>query len=209
VPMCASARCTLVTMKTSLKRLLAAATIGLLACLAACSGGKNAVDQAAGGQFRYVQGTKKGTLIPVSNRKVAGPVQAGLLSGGDYRLTSDKGSVVVLNFFASWCGPCQTEVPQMDALYRERKASGVRFIGLDVKETSHDQAVSWVDDKKISYPVVYDEKAKTAQQLGKFPLIALPATAVIDKEGRVAAIYTVPVLPADLTPVLNTLASES
>ena len=207
--MCRSARCTLVTMKASLKRLMAAATIGLLACLAACTGGKNAVDQAAGGQFRYVQGTKKGTLIPAGDRKAAGPVKADLLSGGNYSLTSDKGSVVVLNFFASWCGPCKTETPQMDALYRERKASGVKFVGLDVKETSHDQAVSWVDDMKISYPVVYDEKAKTAQQLGKFPLIALPATAVIDKEGRVAAIYTVPVLPADLRPVLDTLASES
>jgi thiol-disulfide isomerase/thioredoxin len=207
---CAGARCTLFTMKTSLKRLLAAvATTALLVGVAACTGGKNAVDQGAGGQFRYVQSTPKGTVIKLADRKPAGPLTGRLLSGGDYALSADKGRVVVLNFLASWCGPCQTETPQFDALYRERKAKGTQFVGIDVKEASQDVAKSWIEDKQISFPIVYDEKAKTALQLGKVPVLNLPGTVLIDKQGRVAAVYVGAVLPKDLTPALDSLANES
>jgi thiol-disulfide isomerase/thioredoxin len=188
---------------------VAAAVVAATVGFAACSGGKNAVDQAAGGQFRYVQSNKTGTLIPAAQRKAAGPVSGALLSNGNYSLAADRGGVVVLNFFASWCGPCKVETPQLELLYQARKATGVKVVGLDVKETSKSQATAFIEDKKISYPIVYDESAKTAQQLGKFPVRGLPATALIDKQGRVAAIYSVPVLPADLNPVLDTLVKES
>jgi hypothetical protein len=56
---------------------------------------------------------------------------------------------------------------------------------------------------------VYDEKAKTAQQLGNVPVAALPGTVIIDKLGRVAAVYVGSVLPKDLSPALDTLAKES
>ena len=58
---------------------------------------------------------------------------------------------------------------------------------MDVKDPSKSAAQSWLQDKQITFPVVYDEPAKTALQLGNVPLAALPATVVIDKQGRVAA----------------------
>lgn len=209
--LCRCSRCTLSEVNIPRKRLVVAAlSLALVGVgFTACSGGKDAVDQGAGSQFRYVESTAKGTVIAEGKRKAAGPVEGELLAGGTYQLASDKGSVVVLNFLASWCGPCQNETPQFDQLYKQRKASGTKFVGLDVKEASRDEAQSWIEAKGISFPIVYDEKAKSAQQLGKFPLQSLPATVIVDKAGRVAAVYVGSVLPADLTPVLDELSKET
>ena len=177
--------------------------------LTGCSGGKNAVDQGANTEFRYVQANKQGTLIAEAKRKLAGPLAGGLLRGGDYQLSADRGKIVVLNFFASWCGPCQNETPQFDAVYRERKASGVQFVGLDVKDPSKSASQAWLENKQVSFPVVYDEPGKTALQLGDLPLAGLPATVVVDRQGRVSAVYVGPVLPKDLTNALDQLAKEA
>ncbi|MDQ1733991.1 MAG: hypothetical protein QOH56_242 [Pseudonocardiales bacterium] len=187
---------------------LAAATLSLT-LLAGCTGGSNAVDQNANGQFRYVQSTTKGSVIPLVQRKKAGDLTGGLLAGGSYRLSQDAGSVVVLSYFAHWCGPCQTETPQLDALYRERKASGIKFVGIDAKDPSKSAALAWVQDKGLTFPIVYDQMGKTALQLGDLPLKFPPASVVIDKQGRVAAVYVGSILPKDLTPVLDTLARET
>jgi peroxiredoxin len=186
---------------------LAAAALSLT-LLAGCTGGSNAVDQNANGQFRYVQSTTRGSVIPLGQRKKAGDLTGGLLAGGSYRLSQDAGSVVVLSYFAHWCGPCQTETPQLDALYRERKASGIKFVGIDAKDPSKSAALAWVQDKALTFPIVYDQTAKTALQLGNIP-ITIPASVVIDKQGRVAAVYFGSTLPKDLTPVLDTLARET
>ncbi|HEV2887380.1 MAG TPA: hypothetical protein VGX49_10745, partial [Jatrophihabitans sp.] len=73
---------------------LAAALLSAVLGLLACSGGKDAVDQGAGNQFRYVQANAKGSVIEVAKRKQAGPVAGTLLAGGDYRLSDDRGKVV-------------------------------------------------------------------------------------------------------------------
>jgi peroxiredoxin len=187
---------------------VAAAVIGVV--FASCSGGTNAVDQNAGGEFRYVQATAKGSLIATKDRKKAGNVVAQLLTGsGKYSLSQDAGKVVVMNYFASWCPPCQTETPQFDAVYRERKSSNIAFIGVDAKDSPRGKAQSWVQDKGVTFPVIYDPNAKSALQLGNVPIVTLPATVLIDKAGRVAAVYQSPLLPNDLNPMLDKLLAET
>lgn len=183
-----------------------AAVLGL--SLASCSGGSNAVNQTDGGQYRYVQSTKKGDLIPVGSRKAAGAVSGTLLMGARYQLGSDAGQVVVLNYFASWCPPCQTETPQFDTIYRQRKGKGVTFVGVDAKDSPKSGAASWVQEKGITFPVLYDPNAQTALQLGGVPIVTLPATVLIDKQGKVAAVYQSSLLPADLNPLLDQLSQE-
>ena len=211
--MCRSARFTLDGVGVMRARAGVRAAVALTAlatvALTGCSGGKNAVDQSANTEFRYVQANKQGTLIAADKRKLAGPLAGTLLSGGDYQLSADRGKIVVLNFFASWCGPCQNETPQFDTVYRERKASGVQFVGLDVKDPSKSASQAWLQNKQVTFPVVYDEPGKTALQLGDLPLAGLPATVVVDRQGRVSAVYVGEVLPKDLTNALDQLAKEA
>ena len=199
-------------MSLQIRRRGAAAVLGVAAVtgvLTGCTGGTNAVDQSAGGQYRYVQATRHGALIPVAQRKPAGNLGGELLSGGNYTLSQDSGKVVVLNFFASWCAPCQVETPEFDSIYRQRKSAGVQFVGLDVKDPSKSASLAWVQDKKVSFPVIYDETAKTALQLGDVPIAGLPATVLVDRKGKVAAVYTGAMLSTDLEPVLDRLEAEA
>ncbi len=82
------------------------------------------------------------------------------------------------------------------------------FVGLDVKDT-RSGATSFIKDNDITYPNVWDPKAKTALELGKVPMVGLPWTVVVDKQQRVAAVYSGAVLPADLRPALTSLIAES
>jgi peroxiredoxin len=186
----------------------AAIATALVVLIAGCSG-KNAVDQSAGGQFRFVSGTSLGKVIPAADRKKAGAFTDELLDGGTYRLADQAGKVVVINFWATWCGPCTTETPQFDAVYRANQAKGVTFLGVDTKETSRDAARAFVHDNAITYPIVWDEPGQTAVALGKVPALSLPFTVLVDRQQRVAAVYLHVLTAKDLQPVVDTLAAES
>lgn len=175
--------------------------------LAGCSGGSNAVVQ-GGGSYRFVSGTGKGSLIAASSRKSAGAVHGTLFNGGAYSLSAQAGKVVVVNFWATWCGPCTTETPQFDAVYRQNKNKGVQFIGIDTKDVAN-KAQAFVKDNDITYPIVYDEQSSTALALGKIPALSLPFTVLVDKEQRIAAVYLSTLSAKDLQPVIDQLLAES
>ena len=142
------------------------------------------------------------------DRKKTGDVTGELLSGGTFALKKERGKVVVLNFWASWCGPCKVETPELSKLSTTLSSQNVQFVGLDVKDDKG-SAQDFVTQNKIAYPMVFDQPARTALQLGRVPVQALPSTVVIDKQGRVAAVYEGAVQPADLQPAITALLKES
>jgi len=191
-----------------LRRILLGLVLATALLGGACSGGTDAVDQTAGGQYRYVGATPKGKTIAEAKRKPAGRATGTLLGGGGWTLKSLNGQVVVLNYWATWCAPCRIETPNLQRVYTAWKPKGVTFVGIDVKEADRSPVQAFVKDNAVTYPIVFDEGAKTALQIGHLPLQGLPNTVVIDKQGRVAAVYVGNVLPADLEPVLASLTAE-
>jgi peroxiredoxin len=181
----------------------AVAAVGLVAC----SGGSNAVDQTAGGDFRFVGVTPRGKTIAPDKRKTAGAVTGSYLSGSQrFTLAGLKGQVVVFSYWGSWCGPCVVEIPAFDKIYRQYKTKGVQFVGVDIKD-ERGSAQSFVTDNNISFPILFDPLAKTSIQLGRVSVQAMPSTVVIDKQGRVAAVYAGSMAAGDLEPVLNQLVA--
>lgn len=94
-----------------------------------------------------------------------------------------RGKGVVLNFWASWCGPCREEMPLFEEIWREYKDKNVVFLGIDVMD-DRKNASEFLDEIGISYPNLYDPSGKVST---KYKVIALPATFFIDKEGRLVA----------------------
>ena len=164
----------------------------------------------SGSAYNFVHATPRGTLIAPDERKPApSGVSGTLLNGGTFTLSGERGKVVVVNFWGTWCGPCTTEVPQFDSLYRQVHSQGIDFVGIDTNDYSPGAPQAFVTDNHISYPMVFDEQAKVGLELGNLPINGLPITVLIDREQRVAAVYVGAVLPADMRTPLATLAAET
>jgi thiol-disulfide isomerase/thioredoxin len=176
--------------------------------LTACTGGSDAVDQTAGGEFRFVSGTSTGETISAADRKSAPPVTGTLVGGGAWNLATQRGKVVVLNFWGPWCPPCRVETPDFDKAYRATKAEGVEFMGVAVRDTE-ENVEFFLRDNKISYPSLFDRPGKTVQAFRDLRVGGFPFTIIIDKQGRVAAVYVSALVQQDIQPVVTRLAAET
>jgi len=108
------------------------------------------------------------------------------LDGGTVDIAEFEGRPLVVNVWASWCGPCETETPDMITLAREYAAEGVRFLGIDHNDQTA-AARAFTERKGTTYPSVEDPAGRFAAQLG---YIGLPATFVVDADGMIRwAIY--------------------
>lgn len=194
------------------RRRTLAATRAALACCAAAAvllSGCSSSGGSGGQTYRFTNSTKLDTVIPAADRKPAEPISGQLLDGsGRFRLAQYRGHVVVLNFWASWCGPCRAEMPQLEALYQRLRPTGVHFVGIDTKD-SRAGARAFVAQEHVRYPIVYDQEGQIQLRLGNIPG-SLPFTVLIDPRGRVAAVYLSALTPKDLLgPVRKLGASQS
>ncbi len=98
-------------------------------------------------------------------------------------LNDFKGKPVVLNFWASWCGPCKEELPLFESTWKEYKDKDVIFLGVDVMD-DRNAAEKYISDEGITYTNLHDPSGEVSNQYG---VVALPATFFIDREGRIVA----------------------
>jgi thiol-disulfide isomerase/thioredoxin len=182
--------------------------LGLAALLAGCSTGAHQVDVNNGGEFRFVAGTPAGEVIPVAERASSPQFRGTLLDGKPFDSSELAGSVAVLNFWGSWCAPCRVETPEFDQVAEAMAGDGVRFLGIDVKESDAQFATAFVKRFGISFPSLYDPRGEVALAFRNYPANAIPSTIVLDRRGRVAAVYTGTVAKDDLRTVLDRVLAE-
>jgi thiol-disulfide isomerase/thioredoxin len=185
------------------------AVLGVAAVLlTGCSTGDTAVDVNNGGEFRFVQGTAAGEVIPEQERASAPEFSGTLLDGADFSSTELSGDIAVLNFWGSWCAPCRVETPEFQEVYTEVADQGVQFLGLNVKDQEQ-LATAFLDSKGITFPSLYDPQGRVALAFRDYPASAIPSTIVLDRSSRVAAVYTAEVRQDDLRTVVDQLIGES
>jgi thiol-disulfide isomerase/thioredoxin len=189
-----------------MRRTVAVLAAGVL--LAGCSTGSDAVDVNNGGEFRFVAGTPSGEVIPEGERAAAPSFSGTLLDGDRFDSSSLAGHPAVLNFWGSWCAPCRVETPEFSEVAADLADDGVQFLGIDVKEADQQFAVAFVDRFDISFPSLYDPRGEVALAFRDYPANAIPSTIVLDREGRVAAVYTGAVAQDDLRRVLDRVRKE-
>ena len=106
-----------------------------------------------------------------------------LTDGRNVTLSSYRGKVVILNFWATWCPPCRNEMPSMETLYQRFKNRGLELLAVNLGE---DKAAvqQFIRNNKYTFPVLLDSVQKTGRQYG---ISAIPASYIIDREGKIIA----------------------
>lgn len=107
------------------------------------------------------------------------------LAGEHVRLEELRGQVVLINFWASWCGPCRQEMPVLDRLHQRYQSTGFTVLGINV-EGEVAPAKSIVDKTAVTFPVLID----AGQSVSKlYDLKAMPSTVVVDRDGKVRFVH--------------------
>ena len=101
-------------------------------------------------------------------------------SGKNLKLSEYRGQVVLLNFWASWCGPCRQEMPLLEKIYKKYKPLGFTMLGVNVEQNSS-AAKKLLRDVKVSFPILFDKK-NTVSKL--YNVSAMPTTVIIDRNGN-------------------------
>ena len=109
------------------------------------------------------------------------------MGGEDRRLADFRGTVLLVDFWATWCKPCVKMMPKLQKLHDKHKLEAFSVVGVSIDEDPT-KPVKFVVDKEIGYPVVVDDASSPAWR--SFGVKAIPATFLIDREGRIVAQWT-------------------
>jgi peroxiredoxin len=107
------------------------------------------------------------------------------LEGQNLRLGEQRGRVVLVNFWATWCGPCRQEMPHLNKLYDKYKSSGFMLLGVNVDEDTR-VAAGVASKLGVHFPVLPDSDKLVSK---RYDLKAMPSTVLIDRDGRVRYVH--------------------
>ena len=109
----------------------------------------------------------------------------GSRDGKEVSLTQFHGQVVMLNFWASWCGPCRQEMPLLEGIYKKYGKMGFVLLGVNVEPDSQ-AAQDWLKQTPVSFPILFDKDSKVSKL---YEVAGMPSTVIIDRSGKVRMLH--------------------
>jgi len=106
--------------------------------------------------------------------------------GENIRVSDLRGQVVMLNFWASWCGPCVQEFPHLEKISQRFSPAGFTLLGVNI-DTTEEQAASFLKDREVSFPIVYDPDLNVRNAYKKYE--GMPLSIFIDCDGNITEIH--------------------
>ena len=161
---------------------VAAAVVALVALAGA--GGRGLAPEAGTGQVEPVGSAV--AVIPEADRRPLPAFSAATLDGARIDLAGLRGRPLVLNFWASWCGPCRAEQKGLELAAKDLAGRDVRVVGVNIRD-DQGAARSYLKEFGVGYPSLFDRPAVLSARLGDLGPQAPPYTLVVDADGRVAA----------------------
>jgi thiol-disulfide isomerase/thioredoxin len=161
---------------------VAAAVVALVAV--AGGGGEGLAPEAATGQVELASSSV--AVVPEAERPPLPAFAGRTLDGRELDLASLRGHPLVLNFWASWCGPCRAEQEGLELASKTLAGKDVRMVGVNIRD-DQGAATSYLEEFGVGYPSLFDRPAVLSARLGALGPQAPPYTLVVDAKGRVAA----------------------
>ncbi len=106
-------------------------------------------------------------------------------TGENLRLSEFRGDVVMINFWATWCGPCRQEMPLLDELYARYERVGFNLLGVNIDDDSR-RAMQMIEELGVDFPVLFDARKEVSKL---YEVDAMPVTVLVDREGNVRYVH--------------------
>jgi thiol-disulfide isomerase/thioredoxin len=121
-------------------------------------------------------------LKPPAERTLAADFNLKDANGADFKLSGLKNRVVLVNFWATWCGGCQEEIPLLVKLQKMYGEQGLVVVGISMDDDGWKSVRPWLEEKNVNYPIVVGNRELADQ----YKLVGMPLTALVDRQGRIA-----------------------
>ncbi|WP_290967806.1 TlpA disulfide reductase family protein [Gracilimonas sp.] len=129
-----------------------------------------------------------------------------LLSGETFRLSDQKGKVVLMNIWATWCPPCREETPELEELYRKYKNEGYVTLGVSIDEQGESVVRPFMEEFDVTYPMYIDTDGTVMDKYG--PTMGIPTTYIIGRKGNMRYFTVGAVTKKELEPRIKELLAE-
>ena len=106
-------------------------------------------------------------------------------AGPNLRLSEHRGQVVMINFWATWCGPCRQEMPKLDEIFARYEPAGFTLLGVNIDEDSA-QAQRLADELGVTFPLLFDDEQDVSRL---YDVQAMPMTVMVDRSGTVRSVH--------------------
>ena len=123
--------------------------------------------------------------LATGSASAAPPFTLAARGGRDVSLAQYRGQVVMINFWASWCGPCRQEMPLLEGIYKKYRSAGFTMLGVNVEPDSK-AADEWLKQTPVSFPILYDRDSKVSKL---YDVAGMPSTVIIDRSGKLRMLH--------------------